>query len=320
MTDQQFCLRWNNHQSTLVAVFDGLLEKGVLVDCTLAAEGQQLTAHKVVLAACSPFLETLLSRHYDKHPILILKDVKFSELKAMMDYMYRGEVNISQDQLGTFLKAAESLQIKGLSDGGGGNDKNVDSHPNKRHHDRKQHRPNSPLRNSLLSDVKRNPYNLQNSVRNSVKSSSLLVDIPEDSPMNRPRDGSMSPVPRKKKRPRDQDDGVNSTVKTENIPLNEALNNHQENSSNSLDLPNSVPVPRVPSPSESKPPPAEPNADKTELKHEIEEEEDINEDSVELTLEDEDLGEAGPSHNDGEFGEFYGGTQDGDHRDGQGKK
>lgn len=33
-----------------------------------------------------------------------------------MDYMYRGEVNISQDQLGALLKAAESLQIKGLSD------------------------------------------------------------------------------------------------------------------------------------------------------------------------------------------------------------
>lgn len=30
--------------------------------------------------------------------------------------MYRGEVNISQDQLGALLKAAESLQIKGLSD------------------------------------------------------------------------------------------------------------------------------------------------------------------------------------------------------------
>lgn len=34
----------------------------------------------------------------------------------MMDYMYRGEVNISQDQLAALLKAAESLQIKGLSD------------------------------------------------------------------------------------------------------------------------------------------------------------------------------------------------------------
>lgn len=55
--DQQFCLRWNNHQSTLVSVFDTLLEKGIHVDCTLAAEGQTLKAHKVVLSACSPYFE-----------------------------------------------------------------------------------------------------------------------------------------------------------------------------------------------------------------------------------------------------------------------
>lgn len=57
MADQQFCLRWNNHQSTLISVFDSLLENGTLVDCTLAAEGQYLKAHKVVLSACSPYLE-----------------------------------------------------------------------------------------------------------------------------------------------------------------------------------------------------------------------------------------------------------------------
>lgn len=47
----------------------------------------------------------------------------------MMDYMYRGEVNISQDQLAALLKAAESLQIKGLSDsrGGGNNSTNMPS-------------------------------------------------------------------------------------------------------------------------------------------------------------------------------------------------
>ncbi|XP_022118235.2 longitudinals lacking protein isoform X1 [Pieris rapae] len=114
--DQQFCLRWNNHQSTLVSVFDTLLEKGIHVDCTLAAEGQTLKAHKVVLSACSPYFENVLSQQFDKHPIIILKDVKYAELRAMMDYMYRGEVNISQDQLAALLKAAESLQIKGLSD------------------------------------------------------------------------------------------------------------------------------------------------------------------------------------------------------------
>lgn len=41
-----------------------------------------------------------------------------------MDYMYRGEVNISQDQLAALLKAAESLQIKGLSDNSRGNSMN----------------------------------------------------------------------------------------------------------------------------------------------------------------------------------------------------
>ncbi|XP_030388081.1 longitudinals lacking protein, isoforms F/I/K/T isoform X1 [Scaptodrosophila lebanonensis] len=119
--DQQFCLRWNNHQSTLISVFDTLLENETLVDCTLAAEGKFLKAHKVVLSACSPYFATLLQEQYDKHPIFILKDVKYQELRAMMDYMYRGEVNISQDQLAALLKAAESLQIKGLSDNRTGN-------------------------------------------------------------------------------------------------------------------------------------------------------------------------------------------------------
>lgn len=73
-------------------------------------------------------LQSLLSQQYDKHPIFILKDVKFQELRAMMDYMYRGEVNISQDQLAALLKAAESLQIKGLSDNRSGSSaKGVDN-------------------------------------------------------------------------------------------------------------------------------------------------------------------------------------------------
>ena len=58
------------------------------------------------------------------HPIIILKDVKYEELKAMLDYMYRGEVNISQEQLSAFLKTAESLKIKGLTDTGGTVDEN----------------------------------------------------------------------------------------------------------------------------------------------------------------------------------------------------
>ena len=47
---------------------------------------------------------------------MFLKDVRFIDLKALVDYMYRGEVNVSQDQLAAFLSTAESLRIKGLAD------------------------------------------------------------------------------------------------------------------------------------------------------------------------------------------------------------
>lgn len=73
----------------------------------------------------------LLNQHYDKYPVLILKDVTYQELRSMMDYMYRGEVNITQEQLGSFLKAAESLQIKGLSESSGGrSDRRLDARKN----------------------------------------------------------------------------------------------------------------------------------------------------------------------------------------------
>lgn len=74
--DQQFCLRWNNHQSTLVAVFDTLLENGTLVDCTLAAEGKYLNAHKVVLSACSPYFEVSPCYTYTKISTLFWKIAK----------------------------------------------------------------------------------------------------------------------------------------------------------------------------------------------------------------------------------------------------
>ncbi|XP_043496575.1 protein tramtrack, alpha isoform-like isoform X2 [Polistes fuscatus] len=116
MSMQQFCLRWNNHQPNFISVFSNLLSSETLVDVTLAAEGRHLQAHKVVLSACSTYFQSLFTVNPCQHPIVILKDVKFSDLKIMVDFMYYGEVNISQDQLPSIIKTAESLKIKGLAE------------------------------------------------------------------------------------------------------------------------------------------------------------------------------------------------------------
>ncbi|XP_077555466.1 uncharacterized protein LOC144169907 isoform X4 [Haemaphysalis longicornis] len=116
MGSQQFCLKWNNHQSNMLAVFEQLLSNEALVDVTLACEGLSLKAHKMVLSACSPFFQALFVENPCKHPIVILKDMRYMDLKAIVEFMYRGEVNVSQDQLSALLKTAETLKVKGLAE------------------------------------------------------------------------------------------------------------------------------------------------------------------------------------------------------------
>ncbi|XP_034254282.1 protein tramtrack, beta isoform-like isoform X4 [Thrips palmi] len=120
---EQFSLRWNNFHNNLTAGFHDLLLGEDLVDVTLAAEGKFVQAHKMVLSVCSPYFKDLFKVNPCKHPIVILKDTGYKELEALLQFMYRGEVNVRQEELTMFLKTAEMLQIKGLT----GSDSNKDS-------------------------------------------------------------------------------------------------------------------------------------------------------------------------------------------------
>ena len=80
-------------------------------------QGQHTKAHKMILCACSPYFKNLLEQNPAKHPIIILKDVPFAHLTAILEFMYAGEVNVAQEQLPAFLKTAEKLKIKGLAEG-----------------------------------------------------------------------------------------------------------------------------------------------------------------------------------------------------------
>ncbi|XP_065092187.1 protein bric-a-brac 1-like, partial [Ochlerotatus camptorhynchus] len=126
--NQQFCLRWNNYQTNLTSVFDQLLQNESFVDVTLACDGQSIKAHKMVLSACSPYFQTLFFENPCQHPIIIMRDVKWPELKAIVDFMYKGEINVSQDQIGPLLKIAEMLKIRGLADVNGDQELNQVEH------------------------------------------------------------------------------------------------------------------------------------------------------------------------------------------------
>lgn len=116
---QQFCLKWNNYQTNLTNVFDDLLQNESFVDVTLACDGQSIKAHKMVLSACSPYFQALLYDNPCQHPIVIMRDVKWPELKAVIEFMYKGEINIDREKIAPLLRVAEMLQIRGLAEVGG---------------------------------------------------------------------------------------------------------------------------------------------------------------------------------------------------------
>ncbi|CAH2985519.1 unnamed protein product [Chilo suppressalis] len=114
---EQFSLRWNDFHSNLSQSFHALLEGEDLVDVTLAAGGQYVHAHKLILSVCSPYFKELFKMNPCDHPIVILKDVAHQELRQLLQFMYRGEVHVRQQELSGFLHSAELLQVKGLTGG-----------------------------------------------------------------------------------------------------------------------------------------------------------------------------------------------------------
>ena len=115
MTDDMFCLQWKDFDTNMTVALKDLREEKDFFDVTIACEDSQIQAHKVILSACSTFFRNLLRRNPHQHPLLYLKGVKYKELLGIINFMYNGEVNVSQEDLKQFLAVAEDLKVKGLT-------------------------------------------------------------------------------------------------------------------------------------------------------------------------------------------------------------
>ena len=120
---EKLCLQWNDFQDNVKSAFGNLRECTDFNDVTLACEdGRQIEAHKVVLAASSPFFQTVLKKNKHSHPLIYMRGVKSVDLMAIVDFLYFGEANVFQEDLDSFLALAEELELKGLKDSNAEND------------------------------------------------------------------------------------------------------------------------------------------------------------------------------------------------------
>ena len=115
---ENFYLRWKDFQSNISSSFRELREDSEFFDVTLCCNNGTdiIQAHKVILAACSPFFRKILNHQKtQQNPLLYMKGICLSDLQAILNFIYHGEVNVSTESLNNFLALAEELAIKGLS-------------------------------------------------------------------------------------------------------------------------------------------------------------------------------------------------------------
>ena len=114
---EKFCLKWNDFHSNVSKSFGMFRNEDYLHDVTLVSDDHhQVSAHKLVLSACSEYFKDIF-KHNSKpqaHPLLCLDGISSSDLNNIMDYIYNGEVQIFQEYLDRFLSIAQRLKLEGL--------------------------------------------------------------------------------------------------------------------------------------------------------------------------------------------------------------
>ena len=115
MMAEKICIKWDDFQENMSSSFARIRKDFEFSDVTLACEdGQQVEAHRAILAASSPYFQKLFRRNKHIHPLVFMRDVEFQDLVAIVDFLYSGEANILQDNLDSFMALAEDLKLEGI--------------------------------------------------------------------------------------------------------------------------------------------------------------------------------------------------------------
>jgi len=174
---EKLCLKWNDFQDITNTAFGSLRNDNDFADVTLACEdGQQVEAHKVILAASSPFFQTMLRRNKHPHPLIYMRGVKSDDLVAIVDFLYYGEANVYQENIDSFLSIAEELDLKGLT-GNSDNSEPVEENIVKPEPKRKKSQSTSTLPNVDNFHIKEKRKGLYDVQRTSAKVTDTTIAV-----------------------------------------------------------------------------------------------------------------------------------------------
>ncbi|XP_076662107.1 kelch protein isoform X1 [Halictus rubicundus] len=110
--------RNHHHTNRAFDVINEMRKKNLLCDVILVADGgMEVPAHKMVLAACSPYFYAMFTSFEERDQERItLQGVDYSALELLVDYVYSAEVHVTEENVQVLLPAANLLQLTDVRD------------------------------------------------------------------------------------------------------------------------------------------------------------------------------------------------------------
>jgi len=83
----------------------------------LSRDNRVVSGHRDILMLNSDYFQKILKvRREEPHPVIKVDQATRDELNLMMDFIYNGQVLVSQEQLETFIKLGHLFKLKGMVD------------------------------------------------------------------------------------------------------------------------------------------------------------------------------------------------------------
>ncbi|KAM3831748.1 kelch-like protein 2 isoform 2-T2 [Vipera latastei] len=102
------------HTKKAFKVLNELRSQNLLCDVTIVAEDMEIATHRVVLAACSPYFHAMFTGEMSESQAkeVRIKEVDGWTLKMLIEYIYTGEITVTEENVQVLLPAASLLQLQ----------------------------------------------------------------------------------------------------------------------------------------------------------------------------------------------------------------
>lgn len=123
-----------NYSKIISSQIFSMFRSKTFTDCALSAGGESVQAHRIVLAAASPYLSVSYMLNYsgtyknkissqklldcadssEKQPVIVLSEISFNDICNILSFIYTGFATVNFEGIVPFYNICKHLELKGI--------------------------------------------------------------------------------------------------------------------------------------------------------------------------------------------------------------